>query len=40
VDKHGNFDRASAAGHSGLAEPYLQLPTEGEGESLAHVRND
>jgi len=36
VDKHGNFDRASAAGHFGLGEPYLQPPTEGEGESLLH----
>jgi hypothetical protein len=24
VDKHGNLDGASAAGHFGLAEPYLQ----------------
>lgn len=36
VDKHGNFDQASAAGHFGLVESYLQPPTEGEGESLAH----
>jgi len=36
VDKHGNFDRASAAGHFGLAEPYPQPPTEGEGDSLLH----
>jgi hypothetical protein len=36
VDKRGNFDRAAAARHFGLAESYLQPPTEGEGESLAH----
>lgn len=36
VDKHGHFDQASAAAHFGLAEFYLQPPTEGEGESLAH----
>jgi hypothetical protein len=36
VDKHGNFDRASAAGHFGLGEPYLQPPTEGGSESLLH----
>jgi hypothetical protein len=36
VDKQGKFDRAAAAAHFGLAESYLQPPTEGEGESLAH----
>jgi hypothetical protein len=36
VDKSGNFDRAAAARHFGLAESYLQPPTDGEGESLGH----
>jgi len=36
LDKQGKFDRAAAAAHFGLAESYLQPPTEGEGESLAH----
>jgi hypothetical protein len=36
VDKRAGFDRAAAARHFGLAESYLQPPTEGEGESLAH----
>ena len=34
VDREGNFDRAEAAGHFGLAESYLQPPTGGEGTSL------
>jgi len=34
VDKQGKFDRAAAAAHFGLAESYLQPPTEGE--SFAH----
>jgi hypothetical protein len=36
VDRRGNFDRAAAARHFGLAESCLQPPTEGEGESLGH----
>jgi hypothetical protein len=36
VDKRAGFDRAAAARHFGLAESYLQPPTEGESESLAH----
>jgi hypothetical protein len=36
VDKQGKFDQAAAARHFGLAESYLQPPTEGEGESLPH----
>ncbi|HEY7604172.1 MAG TPA: hypothetical protein VH760_07910 [Gaiellaceae bacterium] len=36
VDRKGNFDGAEAARHYGLAESYLQPPTEGEGESVAH----
>jgi hypothetical protein len=33
VDRDGNFDRAEAARHFGLAESYLQPPPEGQGES-------
>ena len=38
ADKHGDFDHAAAARHFGLAESYLQPPTEGEGQgtSLGH----
>jgi hypothetical protein len=33
VDRGGNFNRAEAARHFGLAESYLQPPTEGESDS-------
>ena len=36
ADRNGNFDRAETARHYGLAESYLQPPSEGEGVSLPH----
>jgi hypothetical protein len=36
ADKRGNFNRAEAARHFGLAESYLQPQTEGEAASLPH----
>jgi hypothetical protein len=36
LDRHGNFDRRAAARHFGLAESYIQAPTEGRGDTLGH----
>jgi hypothetical protein len=36
VDRHGSFDTQGAARHFGLAESYVQPPSEGLGDSLPH----
>jgi hypothetical protein len=36
VEGEGAFDQAEAARYFGLAESYVEPPTEGEGELLAH----
>jgi hypothetical protein len=36
VAKDGEFDRAEAARHFGLAESYLQPPAEGAGDARPH----
>jgi hypothetical protein len=36
VDRQSRFDRGEAAWHYGLAEAYMQPPTEGAGSSLTH----